>query len=161
MVSTRSVDRANLYWAICHSLKLFILTLPGNWLNPGWVQARCTSLKCERLVLVRFVHCLIYKVHVPFVGTFWNYIRMFSLCQELFENFFRSFWLFRTAVALADSLVSIPPYAPVVNTFLQSFFSFFNSCQNVLLYLYFGLFSHLLPAALSGESEPFPFLFVR
>ena len=34
MVSTQTWVWANLYRAICHSLKLFILSFTGNWLNP-------------------------------------------------------------------------------------------------------------------------------
>ena len=92
---------------------------------------------CSRLVLL-FVHCLIYKIHARFCGTF------IILPQTLYivKNFFRLFSNFFASVPAAhlpaNSLFTLPHSPPLVNDFFpyfQLFSTLCNPCQNPGLYL--------------------------
>ena len=86
MVSKRTVVRSNLHRAICHSFKNF-LYLASQVIDLTLLhQVSSHICMCSRLVLL-FVHCLIYKIHARFCGTFITLPQTLCIVKNFFQGF--------------------------------------------------------------------------
>ena len=122
-------SRLNLYRAICHSLKLFILSFTGNWLNPAPPSFQLHILQCAP------VWCFSFRSLFNLQGTrsmrnICYYTALCQLCQALISTFFKFFQRLPAASRSRRLSTTLLLYhtSPLLSILI---FTFFNPCLHL------------------------------